>query len=226
MRVIVAGEHRQKIVTDAVAREASIVVGGVVPGRLAQFAQILQHLLARNGQQRANHLHAGPHRAAKGDAAQPVQPRAAEQAMKHRLGLVAGRVAGGDVMQAVAARRLRQPAIAFAAGHGFEVAALFGGQSSDIETMQGKCKMRLSRSQEAGVQIDDERFIGVTVCAAQLVIEMGQDERDRPGGADGEQGAQQGNAVGTAAEGDDEARRRVAQGKPGPAHGGQEHVND
>ncbi len=62
------------------------------------------------------------------------------------------------------------------------------------------------------MQIDDELLVGITLAAAQLVVEMSEDQRE--GGAriaGGVQGAQQGDTVRTPRDGDDHACRGVRE---------------
>ncbi len=62
------------------------------------------------------------------------------------------------------------------------------------------------------MQIDDELLIGVAVAAAQLVIQMSEDERNRSARiARGVEGAHKSDTIGTAGNGDDHAGRSVRQ---------------
>jgi hypothetical protein len=63
------------------------------------------------------------------------------------------------------------------------------------------------------VQVADESFVGITLAAAELVIEMSEDERRRRRRAtQQEEGAEQGDAIGPA--GDGNHHPRLLQVKP------------
>src|SRR5262249_56199614 len=78
--VIAGRQVRQQLVADAVARQAQVGVGGVLPGRLVQRAQVKNNVGAAGAPERAHQPRArGPPAAGGGGPAPPPRrrPRAA-----------------------------------------------------------------------------------------------------------------------------------------------------
>lgn len=194
-----AVELGKKLVTDAVAGEGGVEVGGVFTPGLVEGVEIAFDLGAGHGEQ-------GTEDAALGkmndgmDAGEALGPCAAEELGEDGFRLVVESVGGGDGVDFPALEKPAKPGVAQAAGgffDGFFMQLGFGG-GVDLGDMEDET--------EGLGEIGGEALIGVRFGAAQAVMEMGgvEDEAELAGA--GGEGEGEGYGIAAAGEGDGEAK--------------------
>ena len=133
--VVILGQSRQQVVPDPVSRQTPVQIGRVFAVRQSLRLEECQYFAAADLKHRPDELDALGQILACRDAAQPLQPGAAQQPVQHGLGLIVRGVSCGHMREAGFPRGLGQPGIPQAPGHALQVFPFRPGRGSHIQAL-------------------------------------------------------------------------------------------